>query len=217
MKKVSKLQVLAWALAVVPVLLVAAVYARLPEKIPMSWDLGGEVRYDDKWQLWIIASMPLLFAVLFPLMPLLDPKRRNYGRFRGSYDAFQVVMMLFMIVIVSVCVIEGLRPGTVNVPMVICIFCSLLFVFLGNVMPKFRPNWYCGFKNPWTLSSETVWVRTHRVGGRMMFAAGLIGLAGAFIPNDYARFALLFVPLIAACIVPTVLSYLWFRREQNEL
>ena len=82
-------------------------------------------------------------------------------------------------------------------------------------MPNFRRNWYCGIKNPWTMSSESVWTRTHRIGGRLFFAAGVIGLLGAFIPNDVARFVLLFVPVLAAAIVPTVMSYLWFRAEQK--
>lgn len=215
MKKVTRMQVFAWMLAALPVLLVAAVYGRLPAEVPMQWDFGGQVGYEAKWHLWIVAGLAPLFAVLFPLMPLIDPKKRNYEKFRVSYDLFQVLMMLFILVMVGICVTEGLRPGTVNVAMVVCALCSLLFVFIGNMMPKFRPNFYCGFKNPWTLSSETVWVRTHRMGGRMMFAAGLVGLAGAFVPNDYARFVLLFVPLMAACIIPSVKSYFWYRQEQD--
>ena len=81
-------------------------------------------------------------------------------------------------------------------------------------MPKFRMNWYCGIKTPWTLSSETVWTRTHRLGGRLFFAAGLIGLLGSFVPNNTARFVLVLVPILAAAIIPAVFSYLWFRAEQ---
>ena len=167
-----------------------------------------------KSRAYAVLRYPLL-AVLFYVLPNLDPKKRNYDKFFGSYVGFQIMMMLFMIVMNGICVVEGLRPGTLNIPMVVCLIVSLVIAYVGNIMPKFRMNWNCGIKNPWTLSSETVWTRTHRLGGRLFFAAGVIGLLGAFIPNNAARFVLLFVPVMAAAIVPTVMSYLWFRAEQR--
>ena len=125
------------------------------------------------------------------------------------------MMMLFLIVMNGICVVEGLWPGTVNIAMAVTLLVSLMMVYLGNVMPKFRMNWYCGIKNPWTLSSETVWIRTHRLGGRLFFAAGMIGLLGAFVPSNAARLTLLLAPLSLAALVPTVLSYLWYRKEQQ--
>ena len=208
MKRITKGQVFAWVLALVPLILAAAVYSRLPDRIPMQWDFGGEVGYEPKWHLWIVAGLSPLLAVLFYVLPNLDPKKRNYDKFFGSYVGFQIMMN-------GICVVEGLRPGTLNIPMVVCLIVSLVIAYVGNIMPKFRMNWNCGIKNPWTLSSETVWTRTHRLGGRLFFAAGVIGLLGAFVPNNAARFVLLFVPVMAAAIVPTVMSYLWFRAEQR--
>ena len=103
----------------------------------------------------------------------------------------------------------------VDVPTVVCLLVSLLVMCLGNIMPKFRMNWYCGLKTPWTLSSETVWTKTHRVAGRMLFAAGIIGAAGSFVPNEIAKFVLVLAPMAAATIIPTVLSWRWYRAEQQ--
>lgn len=215
MKKIGKMQILVWILALLPLILVAAAYRRLPAEVPMQWDFGGQVGYEPKWHLWLISGLTPLLAVLFYFLPRLDPKKRNYGKFFGSYVGFQAVMMLFMLMMNGICVVEGLRPGTINVAMVVCLAVSLLMVYLGNVMPKFRMNWFCGIKTPWTLSSEAVWTRTHRLAGRMFFAAGLIGTIGAFLPSNAARLVLLFVPLLLATLVPTVQSYRWYRAEQN--
>lgn len=215
MKKITKAQVAVWILALAPLVLVAAVYNRLPDTVPMQWDFGGKVGYEPKWHLWIVAAIAPLVAALMYVTPYFDPKKRNYNKFFGSYVGFQIIMMLFLLVMVGICVIEGLRPHTLNIPMVVCLGVSLMMVYLGNMMPKFRMNWFCGIKNPWTMSSETVWTRTHRLGGRLFFAAGVIGLLGAFVPNDVARLVLLLAPLLAAAVIPTVLSYLWFRTEQK--
>ena len=83
------------------------------------------------------------------------------------------------------------------------------------MLPKFRSTSSCGLKTPWTLSSETVWTKTHRVAGRMLFAAGIIGAAGSFVPNEIAKFVLVLAPMAAATIIPTVMSWRWYRAEQQ--
>lgn len=214
MKKFSKMQILAWILAVVPALMVAVVYSRLPDRVPTHWDLNGNVTYGGKSTLWMLSLMTVPFAVLFPILPRIDPRRKNYEKFLSSYDLFQVIMMLFMIGMTGIILVETFRPGTVNVSVVVTGLCSLLFVILGNMLPKFRHNYFCGLKNPWTLASETVWSKTHRLGGRTLFAAGLIGLASCFLPEK-ARFVVFFTVLAAAILLPNVMSYVWFRQEQR--
>lgn len=214
MKKISKMQIFAWVLAVVPVVLVAVFYSRLPDQVPTHWEIDGGVTYGSKTSLWMIALLPVVFAVLFPVLPRIDPRRRNYDKFSGSYDLFQVLMMLFLIGMTGIILVETFHPGTVDVGTVVIALCSLLFVALGNMMPKFRHNYFIGMRNPWTLASETVWVKTHRLSGKALFIAGILGLFAAFLPNDYRH--LVFVALIIAAVaIPSVMSYLWYRKEQE--
>ena len=69
MKRIPKMQILVWVLAIVPIILTAVFYPRLPASIPMQWDFGGQVGYEPKWHLFIIAALAPLFAILFPLIP----------------------------------------------------------------------------------------------------------------------------------------------------
>ena len=84
MKRITKGQVLVWVLALVPLILAAAVYSRLPDRIPMQWDFGGEVGYEPKWHLWIVAGLSPLLAVLFVLcvMSLLTNSYNPFIYFR---------------------------------------------------------------------------------------------------------------------------------------
>lgn len=216
MKKTNKKQAAAWLLSLLPLVMIAAVYRRLPAEVPMHWDFDGAVDYGAKAQLWVIAAMAPVFEAMFCFLPKIDPKNKNYGKFGDAYLGIQLVTLLFLVAITGICITEALRPGTVNVSGVVCLLVSLMMVYLGNVMPRFRMNWYCGVKNPWTLSSETVWTRTHRIAGRMFFASGLLGSAGAFLPDSRAKFAMLFVPLALAVIVPTVFSWKIYREEQEK-
>ena len=89
-----------------------------------------------------------------------------------------------MLVMVGIVITESFRPGTIQVATLVTAMCGILFMFIGNIMPKFRQNFFCGFRTPWALSDETVWNKTHRLAGRLMFGAGLLGSGGAFLPWD---------------------------------
>ena len=207
MKKTNKKQAAAWVLSLLPLVMIAAVYRRLPAEVPMHWDLDGAVDYGAKAQLWAIAATAPVLEAMFCFLPKIDPKNKNYDKFGDAYLGIQLVTLLFLAAMTGICITEALRPGTVNVSGVVCLLVSLLMVYLGNVMPRFRMNWYCGFKTPWALSSETVWTRTQRVAGRLLFAAGLIGAAGSFAPGDTAKFVLRPVDCHELEILP--------RREQE--
>ena len=216
MKKTNKKQVAAWVLSLLPLVMIAAVYRRLPAEVPMHWDLDGAVDYGAKAQLWVIAATAPVLEAMFCFLPKIDPKNKNYDKFGDAYLGIQLVTLLFLAAMTGICITEALRPGTVNVSGVVCLLVSLLMVYLGNVMPRFRMNWYCGFKTPWALSSETVWTRTQRVAGRLLFAASLIGAAGSFAPGDTAKFVLLLAPLVLACGLSTVMSGRFYREESRK-
>lgn len=46
MKKISRLQVTAWVLSLLPAAMTAVFYSRLPAEIPMQWDLAGHMNYE---------------------------------------------------------------------------------------------------------------------------------------------------------------------------
>ena len=74
MKKITKRQIFVWVLALAPLVLIAAAYSRLPDRVPMQWDFGGQVGYEPKWHLWITAGLAPLFAVLLYFLPVLTRK-----------------------------------------------------------------------------------------------------------------------------------------------
>lgn len=216
MKKTTRIQIFISILSLLPLILVLAVYSKLPDKVPMQWGLDGTIRYDDKSKLFMLSFLSIIFAVMFPLLPKIDPKKKNYDKFGSSYQIFQIFMMIFIFFIICICVIEAFNPNTLNVSMLICAFVGILFAVIGNMMPRFRSNWFCGIRTPWTMSSDENWTKTHRLGGRMFFIAGIITLFSALIPNEYFRFGIMMTALIIACIIPSVYSYLLYKKEQNK-
>ena len=205
-----------WLLALLPLLLVAVFYTRLPDQVPMHWGIDGEVnRWGSKSELWLMGALGPLFALLFQFLPRLDPRKRSYEKFQKYYEATALVLTAFIAVIMGVTLAEILRPGTLSLGRVISALVGLLFLFVGNLMGKVKPNFFMGIRNPWTLSDPDVWNRAHRLGGGLFFLAGLVTVISALLLPEAVTFWVLLAGALAAALVPTVMSYLWYRKRSN--
>lgn len=211
--KNKRSQGILWVAAILPLIMVAAVWTRLPEQVPLNWGVDGTISYGGRAILWGLAVINPLIVLLMTFAPRMDPRKENYQKFKGPYSALCLAVVLLMDAVMLITLAESLRPGTVNVYVMVQLMVAVLMMVIGNMMPKFRQTWFCGIKNAWTLSSERVWTRTHRLGGRLYFAAGAAMVVGAFFPPRVG-FVLMVTVTVAVTLVATVMSYVWFRQEQ---
>ncbi len=92
---------------------------------------------------------------------------------------------------------------------------GLLFIVLGNYLTRVEPNWFIGIRTPWTLSSDTVWRKTHRTGGWLMVVGGFVLAASVFLPQG-AFLPLLIAAILIVAVIPVVQSYILWKREQHD-
>lgn len=207
--------VLSVLLAAAPVAALAVLYARLPGQVPLNWGVDGTVSYGPKSTLWMMTLLSPVLLALLRFLPKIDPRKKNYARFQGYYDGFCLVMMLFLMGMNTVIFSESLYPGRVSVSKLIITAVGLLFVFLGNLMPKVKNNFFMGVRTPWTLSDPDVWNRANRLGGQCFFVFGLaLTVSGLFLP-DTVSILLVLAGVAAVVLIPTLMSYVWFRRKQK--
>ena len=212
MKKVLRV-----LLMVAPVLMVLAVYGKLPDVVPVHWGINGEVdRYGSKMELFIIAGMNIFLGIFMPLVAKVDPKKKNYDRFQETYEWMIIWTLLFMTVVTGVILAETLQPGTLNIGKVICSMVGIMFIVLGNMMPKIKSNFFTGVKTPWALSSDAVWNKTQRLGGKTLVLGGVLILISAFVGDaKWMTFIIIGVAVLVG-LVPTVMSYIWYQKEMEK-
>ena len=209
--------VLLWVLATLPAVMVAAVYGRLPRRVPIQWGFDGVVNtWGDKSVYWIIALVCLLMAAMFQFLPFVDPKRRSYTVFQKYYDGFALLMELFMVLLTAVTLVESLHPGTVSIGRVVTVAFSVLLVFLGNMMGKIKHNYFMGIKTPWTLADPDVWNRTHRFTGRLWFLVGVVTIPCALALPEGVFGAVFGVGIVLSTGAGILMSYIWYRRAHRE-
>jgi uncharacterized membrane protein len=194
------------------VALIAAVwlYPRLPAQVPVHWDLHGQVNgtLPRLWGAAFPALIILALAGLTVLLPLISPRQFEIQPFAGAYG----VMMLAiqgMLLAVGLAVLLAGAGYALPIPAIALLAVGVLLMVLGNYMGKLRKNFFIGIRTPWTLASDAVWERTHRLAGWLFMAAGLVMVASVLVG------APLWLPLGAiatATLLPVVYS-LWIYRR----
>lgn len=202
-----------WLIIIIAAMLISAfaIYGSLPEKIPMHWNINGEIdQYGTRNSIFLLPLMNvgIYFAMLFS--PLIDPKRNNYGKFKGAYRLIRAIIVLIL-TIFYVIVAMASMGYEVKVDFIIPFSISVMFIIIGNYLGKIRHNYFVGIKTPWTLADERVWVKTHRLGGPMFVVAGLVSMVGSFMGGKWA-FTLLLISVMTATIIPIVYSYILYNR-----
>jgi uncharacterized membrane protein len=206
---------------ILPILILLAVitssfyfHSLSPERVPTHWNFAGEV---DGWGprsfAFIIPAAIAIIYLLFMVLPFLDPKRERYDQFRKVYHIFKDSIILFMAVIyfaTSLNVLGYNLPIGVIVPVGV----GLLFMIMGNYMKEIKSNWFIGIRTPWTLSSEEVWNKTHRFGGKMFMLAGILIVLDAFLPVSWRL--TVFIAAIIIILAGTIgYSYVVYLKEKK--
>jgi uncharacterized membrane protein len=204
------------ALIALTIAVSAIVYPRLPKRVPVHWDLHGYANgYGARLQAAFVLPVVMLGTwLLLRFLPRIDPRRPNYEKFADTYFLFVNSLMALCAVMHGVTLAAALgRPVAMNraVPALV----GVLFIILGNALPRARSNWWFGIRTPWTLSSDRVWMKTQRVGGYLMVAAGVLMLAAAALATRWAL-AAGFASMIGAGFISLVYSYFAWRQENPQ-
>ncbi|MBI4744803.1 MAG: SdpI family protein [Actinobacteria bacterium] len=182
----------------------------MPEKVASHWNVQGQVDgYMSKF--WGVFLMPFILiglAALFIVIPRIDPLKANIEQFRKYYDRFIVLIFMFLVYLQVILWNVGVK---ISPNAVFPVGLGFLLFYTGVLCENAKRNWFIGIRTPWTLSSEKVWGKTHKIGGKLFKLSGAIAFLGVFF-QDFAAFFVL-VPVILTGIYTTIYSYLEYQNE----
>ncbi len=208
------------ALAVCVSLVLAALaasivaYPRLPEQVPVHWNIAGQADSFAPRQMGAFV-FPALMAVLLGVMlilPAISPRRFEVEPFRDTYAYILQVILAFFLYF-HLLVLHGALTGAADLGRGFAGGFFLLLALLGNVMGRVRRNFWVGVRTPWTLADEQVWNDTHRAAARLWTALGAAGLVAALAG---VPLAVCFTVLIAGMLLPVPHSLALYLRRRGE-
>lgn len=206
-KKNLKVLIITSIIILLPMLVGLILWNRLPEQVPFHWNAEGEV---DGWAsrpvaVFVPSAAMLALQWLCLLVTSTDPKKQNHPQ--------KVVHLVFWLIPLITVVLSSFVYATalgsnVRVEVLMPILLGLVFIAIGNYLPKCKQNYTIGIKIPWTLASEENWNRTHRLSGWVWVGGGIVMMLAGF----FNAFWVTMIVVAIMVLVPLIYSYILHRK-----
>ncbi len=188
-------------------------YAQMPNMMASHWNIQGQVDgYMSKfWGTFLFPIILFGLLVLFMLIPRIDPLKENIKKFRKYFDTFIILITVFLSYIYILTLFWNLgKRFDMNIFIMPAI--GIIFYYAGVLMENAKRNWFIGIRTPWTLSSENVWNKTHKIGGKLFKILGIISFMGILFPK-YIIFLVL-ISALSVSMYTIVYSYFEYKKEK---
>ena len=189
-------------------------YPLLPASIASHWGIDGRANgfMNRFWGVFLMPIIMVFFAILFFIIPKLDPLRKNIVAFRKYYDGLVLVFMTFFFYLHYLTISWNLGYRFNFIEVLAPAF-AMLWFSLGMALPHIKRNWLMGIRTPWTLSDDHVWEKTHKLGGRLFEISGVLALGGYIFP--FAAIWLIIGPMIISAVISIVYSYVLYEKKNK--
>ena len=208
--KISSGSIVTAAFAVGATVASVILYDVLPARIPIHWNLYGQPDgWGDKW--WAAFQIPAMITLLLLMEEGLPRLRRSGAALAPFLTTFYYVVGVsagLMAFLHSIALTSALHPHW-NMARPLLSGILVAMALIGNVMGKIRRNPYVGVRTAWTLSSDAVWIATHRLAAHLLFAVGLAGAIGIWLGVPPAACV---GALLLALLLPAGYSWLVYER-----
>jgi len=187
----------------------------MPETIASHWNAEGQVNgYMPKTiGVFLMPIISLALALLFMIIPMIDPLKANIEKFRKHYDRFIALILLFLLA-VQMQVILWNTGTPISPNMTFPVGLGILFFYTGVLCENAKRNWFIGIRTPWTLSNDLVWDKTHKIGAKLFKISGIIAIFGVFFQSQAIFFSI--IPVIFASIFTVIYSYVEYRKIMKD-
>ncbi|MDD2935625.1 MAG: DUF1648 domain-containing protein [Candidatus Pacebacteria bacterium] len=189
-------------------------YPSLPQTVASHWNSQGMVDgYMSKF--WGIFLMPIILIFMYGIyfiIPKIDPLKNNIESFRKQYNTLIALISIFLFYIFILTIAWNIGKEF-NMNNFVLPVMGVFIYYIGHLLKYAKRNWFVGIRTPWTLSSDYVWDKTHKIGGLLFKIIGIITLFGMLISN-YGFYLTIF-SLIGSAVFLFVFSYILYQKQNN--
>lgn len=208
-KETKRTWIITTIICLIPIIAGMILYNKLPDQVITHWDSAGNPNgWSSKlFGVIVLPGILLLVNMLFPVLLKVDPK---YSHMSEKTKCLLQWLMPAIALFASTITLTAALGIDLKVQIYAPVFVGLLFVIVGNYLPKMTQSYTVGIKLPWTLNDEENWNKTHRMAGFLWVLCGILMIVSAFLP---VRGIIMIVLLAVMVIVPMVYSYVLYAKK----
>lgn len=209
MTGIDKSIVFGTIVCLLPIILSIVLYDKLPNSIPIHWNINGVA---DNYAPKFLGAfgLPVIMALINLFVGIVmeyDPKKSNY-----SIALKKIMVWIIPIITVILMPITLFKSLGIDIDLniILPIIIGVLFLMIGNYLPKCKQNFTMGIKLPWTLASEENWNKTHHVAGYIWMFSGLAYIISSFLSIKIVE--LIIGLILLDVIVPIIYSFYLYKK-----
>lgn len=220
---------LLWLFTLLPVIVTSVAVRFLPEQIPAHYGIDGAVdRWGSKYESFILPVTVIFMAFMWLLILSRFNKKAQSADEKASAEAKSNLTVLY---IAAVCTqalfnimcyvmlygsfkkVTTIHAGGFDFGSIVCFLCGLIFLILGNYMPKVKRNYIMGLRTKWSLANDEAWANSNRAGGIMFVVSGVIVMVLSIAFKGFVPAVAMLVLLTIDVILAFVLSYYYYKKS----
>jgi len=205
-------------ITLIPWIYLLSIWNSLPGRIPVHFGIDGTPdKYGPRNNIFFIPATCTVVSVLVYLLLTniykLDPKGW-VSKQPGIFLKISMVVVVFISCISIIVLNWTAKQHTIGLNLLL-VMMGLLLAYVGNVMHSIKPNYFAGFRVPWTLENEDNWRATHLLGSKIWFAGGILIAILALFIKPFVMFFIMLGIVMVMLIIPTIYSYRMFARSKR--
>lgn len=209
--KVDKLMIISTVICLLPIILSLIMYDKLPDKMPIHWNIEGNPdNYGTK--AFAAIGLPFMMAGLNLITHFglnSDPKRANSS---AVLKLIGKLTIPFLSVTLTPITLFAALGYDIPIEKLVPAFVGLLFIIIGNYLPKSKQNFTVGIKLPWTLNNEANWNKTHHLAGYLWIIGGLLMFVNSFLKIYWLPVFIMIISILV--VIPVIYSYILYKNGQ---
>ena len=221
MKQRSLLQtIFPFVVTAVPWIYLAMIWNKLPEVIPTHFGINGTPdKFGERSEVLaapaIMTTVGLLMYFILRNIYKIDPRKKYAAGNAGLLGKIASVTLIFLSAVAVLIIYWTLHGKVVGGNFLFCGI-SLFMAYIGNVFHSVKPNYFAGFRLPWTLENEDNWRKTHQLASKLWFTGGLILALATLVTGPKTAFFIFMTGILILVLVPVAYSYNLYKNGNKE-
>lgn len=223
-----------WLVSLIPLVITGIALGFLPDTVPMHYNAEGAIdRWGSKYENLLFPVIILALTLFWQLLIWgFEKKAAKTKLEKERAEALSNAKMLHIVAISMAlmhCVMQcfilygayveaniGANHSVIDIAQISCILLGVMFVVLGNFMPKTRVNGLVGLRIVWSMHNDVTWAKSNRFAGMSLIIVGLLTIVTAIFADSMLATGLMLVYLLVSVIIDIIYSYRVYKTQVEE-
>lgn len=219
-------------LSAVAFIITAVCVQFMADSVPMHYNMHGEIdRYGSKNENYVFPCIIAAFNVFWVIFMYVFGKRAdkaaeekvrvesrnniNVLGFTAIGTSIMFIVMQCVFLFMNINASEGQDSMSVDINVISNCCLGLIFIVIGNIVPKCKRNGVVGVRTTWSMDNDTTWELSNRLGGRLMIVCGVLTIIESIVIKGFASTIIMLVLIIATSILMIYYSYVFYKKYGN--